>query len=269
MRENAGFAPILQLGVLIILLVAPDFLLAHDNPDELHFSHPLITESPSPDTKIRIDYFHKHFKNGATAAEHTPRVEFEYAFHPSFSLEANVPYTFRNVEGVSGIRHTDNIEVAVKLANFAFQKHHLLPVYGVSVELPTGSDSAEIGSGHLVVIEPYFGLGLKKEKLEIVGFSSVGLPVNRNSTDEDDTHLGYEFSFLFKPTPYVQPLIELNGETLLAGPESGQTIVNLSPGIKFRPSKSEHWQFGAGIGFPLTKAQEFKTRIVASAFYHF
>jgi len=30
----------------------------------LHFSHPLITESPSPDTKIRLDYIFKEIEGG-------------------------------------------------------------------------------------------------------------------------------------------------------------------------------------------------------------
>ena len=255
--------------VLFVLLIVPRVLFAHDNPDELHFSHPLITESPSPDTKIRLDYFYQHFNDGASANDHTPRVEYEYAFRPSFSIAATVPYTFRTVEGLPSSSHTDNIEVALKLASFALKDHHVLPFYGVSFELPTGSDAKEIGSGHIVVIEPYFGFGLKKEKVEFVGFSSVGVPTNKNSTDDDDTHLGYQFSALFKPRPSFQALIELDGETLLAGPQSGQTVVNLSPGIKFLPPSNEHWQIGVSVGFPVTNAQEFKTRVVASAFYHF
>src|SRR2546430_2389509 len=71
----------------------------HHHEEELHFSHPLIVESPSPDTKVRFDYFYRRFRTGERAGEHTPRVEFEYAFRPTFSIETNVPYTFRNVEG--------------------------------------------------------------------------------------------------------------------------------------------------------------------------
>jgi hypothetical protein len=63
--------------------------------------------------------------------------------------------------------------------------------------------------------------------------------------------------------------MELDGETLLAGPDQGQTMINLSPGIKFRPFHSEHWQIGAGIGFPLTSDREFHRRVLVSAFYHF
>lgn len=68
------------------------------------------------------------------------------------------------MDGQSSVSHFDNIEVAVKLATFAFKKQRLLPVYGVSLELPSGSDQKEIGSGHIFQIEPYLGLGIKRER---------------------------------------------------------------------------------------------------------
>jgi len=264
------------LRILVILLAA--LFLAnrpahcqshHHEEEELHFSHPLIVESPSPDTKIRFDYFYRRFRNGIHASEHTTRVEFEYAFRPTFSIETNVPYTFRNVDGEPRVSHTDSIEVALKFANFHFKEKHVLLVYGVSFELPTGSDRKEIGSSHLFEIQPYFGIGIKRKKVEVIGFSSVSIPTNKKPLDEDATTLGYELSFLFKPTPSIQPLVELDGETVLAGADSGRTVVNLSPGIKFRPFHSEHWQVGAGVGFPITSAHDFGARAVFSAFYHF
>jgi len=259
----------------IVLVLSAAFLLQanvfaqHHHEEELHFSHPLIVESPSPDTKIRFDYFYHRFRNGERAGEHTPRVEFEYAFRPTFSIETNVPYTFRNVEGEPRTSHTDSIEVALKFANFHFKEHHVLLVYGVSFELPTGSDEKEIGSSHIFGVEPYFGVGVKRPKLEVIGFSSVSVPTNKKPADDEATALGYQLSFLFKPTPAIQPLLEFDGQTLLAGKERGRTVVNVSPGIKFRPLHSEHWQVGAGIGFPVTSTHDFNTRVVFSAFYHF
>jgi hypothetical protein len=241
----------------------------HHEEEELHFSHPLIVESPSPDTKVRFDYFYRRFRNGIRATEHTPRVEFEYAFRPTFSIETNIPYTFRNVEGDPRVSHSDSMEVALKLANFHFKERHVLLVYGVSFELPTGSDTKEIGSSHIFVVEPYFGVGVKREKLEVVAFSSVGVPTNKKTTDDEATELGYQLSFLFKPRPWLQPVIEFDGETELNGLDRGRTVVNLSPGIKVRPFGSEHWQLGAGVGFPITSTHDFSTRAVFSAFYHF
>jgi hypothetical protein len=241
----------------------------HHEEEELHFSHPLIVESPSPDTKVRFDYFYRRFRNGIRGSEHTPRVEFEYAFRPTFSIETNVPFTFRSVEGEPRVSHTDSIEVALKVANFHFKERHVLLVYGVSFELPTGSDQKEIGSSHIFEVEPYFGAGVKRDKFEIVAFSSVSFPTNKRPTDDEATSLGYELSLLFKPTPSIQPLIEFDGTTDLSGGDRGRTVVNLSPGIKFRPFHSDHWQVGAGVGFPITAAHDFRARAVFSAFYHF
>jgi len=255
--------------MVFALLAAPAVLFAHDSDSELHFSHPLITESPSPDSKVRFDYFYQSSRDGIQADEHTPRVELEYAFRSWISVETNVPYTFLRIEGQLQSSHLNNVEVALKVANLSLKEKHLLFVYGLSVELPSGSDSKEIGTDHIFEIEPYFGLGLQRDKVEVAAFASVAAPVNRTANDEDVTHLGYEISVLFKPTDSLQPVIELDGETLLAGAQSGQTSINLSPGIKFRSFHSEHWQIGPGIGVPLTDEREFHRRVVVSAFYHF
>ena len=161
------------------------------------------------------------------------------------------------------------MDVAVKLTSSIFKEHHVLLVYGVEFGLPTGSDTREIGSSHLVEVTPYFGAGLKRDKLEVVGFSSLSFAANKRVGDEEPTILGYQLSFLFKPNPTIQPLIEIDGETAISGLERGNTVVNLSPGIKFKPFHSEHWQLGAGIGFPITNRKDFNTRAVLSAFYHF
>ena len=255
-------------ALLLTVILATTIQAQHHHDDELHFSHPLITESPSPDTKVRFDFFYRRFRADRTS-EHSPRVEFEYAFRPSFSVEINLPYSFRKVEGEPTVSHTDSMDVAVKLTSDVFKEHHVLLVYGVEFGLPTGNDSKGIGSSHIVEVAPYVGAGLKREKVEVVGFTSVSVPTNKRIGDEDATVLGYQLSFLFKPTPSVQPMIELDGETGLCGFERGDTVVNLSPGIKFRPLHSEHWQVGAGIGFPITNRKDFDRRVVVSAFYHF
>lgn len=242
----------------------------HHEEDELHFSHPLIAESPSPDTKIRFDYFYRKLRTSAgLEAEHTPRVEFEYAFRPDFSIEIDVPYTFRNSDGLPSVNHPDNIGVALKFANFAFKKHHLLLDYGVEFGLPTGSDTKGIGSGHIVEIEPYFGAGIKHKKFEVIGFSSVGFSANKRAGETEANDFNYRFSLLLKPRPGIQPLIELEGVTALNGPERGATVINISPGIKFAPPHNEHWQVGFGVGFPITSTRNFDTRLVLSVFYHF
>jgi hypothetical protein len=239
------------------------------HPSDLHFSHPLIVESPSPDTKVRFDYFYRRFnESGEIVSEHTPRLEFEYAFRRSFSIELNVPYTLRRSHDEPGVSHLENVEVSLKLANFAFAKRKLLPVYGISFNLPTGSGRKAIGSGHILEVEPYVGLGYMRGKLELVGFSSLGVPVNKRAEDEEGAEFGYEFSSLYKVSPRFQTMLELDGRRALTGMREGENVINVSPGIKILPF-NEHWQIGIGAGFPVTSHREFKTRTVVSVFYHF
>ena len=137
----------------------------HGHHGKLHFSHPLIVESPSPDTKVRFDYFYnRREEDSERFSDHEGRIEAEYAFRPEFSIEVNVPYNFRRRQGMPTVGHPDNMEVSFKFANFHFAEHGLLPTYGLSFNLPTGSDTA-LGTTHVVGIEPFAGLGYMHKRL--------------------------------------------------------------------------------------------------------
>src|SRR5205814_4677669 len=166
------------LSILMLFLMSI-IVLAHDDGSnsnsntqagnsnsELHFSHPLIGESPSPDTKIRIDYFFNKLRDEERIDEHTMRLEMEYAFSRSFSIEMNIPYTKHRSDDGQHASHIDNIEVSFKFANFALKERKVLLGYGLNLELPSGNDRISIGSNHIVTIEPFFALGYKRDRLE-------------------------------------------------------------------------------------------------------
>lgn len=113
---------------------------AHDHehgPDGhhagLHFSHPLVTESVSPDTKIRADHRWFDFPDGAR--EHSGLLEGEYAFHRTVSLEVGLPFSYS--EAAIG-----NLEATLKFASFAFEEAGILLGYGLQVAFPTNGGSA-------------------------------------------------------------------------------------------------------------------------------
>lgn len=90
----------------------------HSHKDYLHFSHPLIAESVSPDTKVRLRYDLASLQDDGT--ENALSFEGEYAFHPSFSIEVVAPFVARSLDGQPNVSNLDNLEVALKFANFAF-----------------------------------------------------------------------------------------------------------------------------------------------------
>lgn len=236
----------------------------------IHFSHPLITESPSPDTKLRFDHFYRRIHDSEEQArEHTVRLEAEYAFHPTFSVEVDVPVTFRDAAGAAPEENLDTVEIGLKLANFVFAEYGVLLGYGVELGLPTGDDAEEIGSDHIFEVEPFLDAGFKRGGLEIVSFASFGIPTNQAEGEEVENELGFNASALYHVTPFLMGLVELDGETVLNGDASGQTVAAVTPGIKIRPLREVELEVGAGVSFPITGREEFEIRTVFSVFYHF
>src|SRR5688500_18140026 len=62
---------------------------AHAHP-AVDLSHPIVTESPVPETHFKLRYL---FGDAGDAKEHTATAELEYAFTQNVSAEAVVPYT--------------------------------------------------------------------------------------------------------------------------------------------------------------------------------
>lgn len=274
---------------ILILFLAPlmaPAATAHEDEAHqgqgLHFSHPLITESPSPDTKIRLDYFFldvdgevedeelgEEGEGPSRFKENTVNLELEYAFSRNISIEADIPYTFINPDEGRNTSHFNNIEIGLKLASFILEQYGILVGGGIAFGLPTGDDNKGIGSDNIFEIEPYLSFGWKYERLEVVSFLHLGIPVNQDNDQDEGEELGYNLSLLLHATDYLELLLEFDGETVLSGEEEGESVLNIDPGIKVAPFPNKDIQIGFGAGFPVTSDEEFEYRLIASVFYHF
>ena len=197
------------------------------------------------------------------------RLEGEYAFRPSLSVEVNVPYTFRDSSSEPNENNLDTVEVALKYVNFAFQDKGVLLGGGIELGLPTGDDSKGIGSNNIAEIEPFLDFGYRYERLETIGFVSFGIPTNTNGADEADVEVGWNLSFLYHITTRLEALVELDGEVISGGEEDGFTVVNLDPGVKVTPVPGIPLNIGVGFRIPLTDDKEFDVASLVSVFWHF
>jgi len=264
---------------LILLTANSNYLFAHEGESHtkkgLHFSHPLISESPSPDTKIRLDYFFMDIEvegaeeEGGGFKEHTIRLEAEYAFSRNISIEIDAPYTFINPDEGTGVDHFNNIEVGLKLATYIFEQYGLLLGGGIEFGIPTGDDQKGIGSDHILEIEPFLSMGYKYQNFEIVSFVSLGFPVNQDDGEDESDEFGYNVSLLYHLTNGIEALLEIDGEVALNGEEDGESILNIDPGIKILPFNNKDIHIGFGAGFPLTEDEAFEYRLIGSLIYHF
>ena len=236
-----------------------------DHEHDLHFTHPIFTESVSPDRKVRLD-FGREWEDEGTGSE--LEVEVEYPFHRSFSVEVGVPYGFSSPDEGSSESNLGSAEVALKFANFAFENSGVLLGYGLEVGIPTGDSSKGIGDGHIWELEPFLNIGVKTGNVELVAWSRFGIPTNQRDDEEIETEIAYDFSMLYHFSPRVQGLVELNGHGGLSGEEVGEGIISLSPGIKLAPFAERSLFVGVGGSFPLGE-QELKAQVKLALFYHF
>lgn len=227
----------------------------HDH-DGLHFSHPLIAESVSPDTKVRLDHQFLDLPDGDQI--NVGVFEAEYAFFRSFSIETGLPYSY--TDGDFG-----NLEVALKFANFALEDAGILLGYGVEFGFPTAGGLIEAESE----IAPFLNIGLKRGDLEIVAWGILGVPFSQEEGEEIETEIEVNLAALYHISERFDALLEMDGAGGISGDAVGEDVVNLSPGIRFRLGPDGPLVIGSSIGFPLTNQEEFSTRWTTSLFWHF
>jgi hypothetical protein len=239
----------------------------HDH-DHLHFSHPLVTESPSPDTKIRLDYFGARTTGPSEVSENTFRLEGEYAFTHSISLAIVAPFTSRTAPATDRASGFGNIELSLKAATLAFGERGLLLGGGLSAALPTGSDAKRIGSAHIVALEPFLDAGYKQNAFELVGFGILSSTFHRRAGEEPERSLTFDFSALYHLRSRLEGLIELTTARALIGPESGSQQTFIAPGFKVYPFTNRSFMFGASVELGTGIVRDARA-LLLSAFYHF
>jgi hypothetical protein len=239
----------------------------HDH-DHLHFSHPVVTESPSPDTKLRLDYIGTRTSDPTGLDENTFRLEGEYAFNHSVSLAIVTPFISRTAPAAERASGLGNIELSLKAASLAFGEHGLLLGSGLSAALPTGSDAKAIGSAHLVELEPFLDAGYKRDALELVGFATLSSTFRRRAGEEAERNLTFDFSTLYRIHSRLEGMIEMTTARALVGAESGSQQTFIAPGLKVYPFTNRQLMFGASLELGTGIVHDTRA-LLLSGFYHF
>jgi len=255
------------LAIPLGTLAAQDHDEDHDH-DHLHFSHPLVTESPSPDTKLWLDYLGVRTSDAIAVHENTLRLEGEYAFNHSVSLAIVMPYTSRTAPTTLRANGLGNIELSLKAASLAFGAEGVIVGGGLSAALPTGSDAKGIGSAHIVELEPFLHTGYKRNELELVGFAILSSTVHRRSGEEAERSLAFNVSTLYHIQSRLEGMIEVATARALVGPESGTQRTFIAPGLKVYPFPNRNLMFGASVKLGTGVVHDSRV-LLHSAFCHF
>jgi hypothetical protein len=237
----------------------------HDH-DHLHFSHPLITESPTPDTKLRFDYISTRTTAPGSDRESIVQLEAEYAFGHALSLAVVTPFVWLRSASTT-VSSFGDVELSLKGASMLFAERGVLVGGGLSTTLPTGNEDKGIGSGHVVELEPFIDAAYKHDALELVTLLSTSTAVNRRSSDEEDRSLSLNASALYAVVPSIEALFEVATSRALVGPETGWLTL-IAPGVKVYPFSNRQFMFGASAGFGTGNISTVR-KVLLSAFYHF
>ncbi len=237
----------------------------HAHPG-VSLSHPIVIESPLPETKLRLDYT---FADAGDDREHTVTAEAEYAFTREFSVELVLPYTFLDPDEGDSADRLNDAAVALKLATYGLVDRNLFPAVGVEVVLPTGDEERGIGSDHVVELEPFVRVGYWRSQFELIGALSIGIPLNQTDEerDEEDFVLAYGASFLYHVRDDVQALVELHGESVFGDEDASALYV--SPGVTFQPFTEKSISLGLGVSLPLTDDRDFDYAVNVMSIFHF
>ncbi len=239
----------------------------HDH-DHLHFSHPLVTESPSPDTKIRLDYIGTRTGEPIGLHENVVRLEGEYAFNRSVSVAVVTPFIWRTAPQVARASGLGGIEVSLKAASLILGERGLLLGGGLSGTFPTGNDSKGIGSGHIVELEPFLDFGYRRNSLELVALAQASSTFHRHPGEEAERALTFDFSALYRLESRLEGLIELTTERALLGPDAGVPQTSIAPGLKVYPFPNRQLMFGASVELGTGAVRQTRA-LLLSGFYHF
>jgi len=264
---------VLPSGWVAFILSIPSVVAAHaqardhDHGREgFEFSHPLVTESPSPDTKIRVDFLQRGAAD-STTPNGTARIEGEYAFRPWVSLALTVPFEWRSAEGnrSSGVAAS---ELALKFASSGLASHGILLGGGLDVGLPTGS-GVEEGPSNGVALEPFADVAMKTGSVEVVAFGSYSASTAANGGEPAEREWSANFSSLYHVSGRAEALLEVDTHRALSAADEGSQFTYISPGAKFVPFVNRSIMFGVSLRMPVSVAREFQRELLLTAMYHF
>lgn len=225
---------------------------------------PLITHHSILEDEQRLNlFFFNNQRFGAKSANGAGMsMELAYAFSDFFGVEAFVPFaTFSG----TGFDETGLGDIEIQPFKFSFYRRFSFILTGVmAFTLPTGSEARGLGGGQ-TLLEPHIFMDAAVGNWAIQANAIYGTAITGVSGSELEYNLSVSRSFWGQKLGWTG-LIELNGGTALAGEESGESVLYLTPGAKLAIMG---WHIGAGVQLPVTDNRAADRVFLLQAGFHF
>jgi mono/diheme cytochrome c family protein len=238
-------------------------------PGELNFPRPLVTGKAIPEQEVVLGgQFTRNVRNlnpgGEQSMTFTGAVE--YRIDGLTELELEVPVSAINMDPGPSTAGLDDVAIAVKRVLFFSVEHLTIVTAGLELGLPTGRSNRGLGSGELTW-EPNLRAGSRWDDVILQGDMRLELPQQTANTAAAFLYnlaLAYEF----EPDPRLEivPMVELNTETALNGPDGGRTLSAVLPQLRIDWLT---WSAGAGVQVPFTHTKDFDIRVLFDLTYEY
>jgi hypothetical protein len=254
---------VLLVGIVAACVPVASFAQhSHEDTDHdhgtLHFSHPILTESPSPDTKLRFDV-------GSTLTgsprDNAATIEGEYAFSPMVSLSVVGTHAWQSGDATD-LERSNAIELAIKGASFAIAQRGMLFGGGLGLEIPLNAGRSGAGEKEPASLEPFADWALEKGALQIVTMAAYSTTIRETDREQRFRLSG---SALIAATKAVEILGEIEFADAISKEEAA--TVRLAPGIKVRPWDERELSLGVSVPFGIANSRS--RSMLVSMFYHF
>lgn len=244
-----------------------------DTEEEIPVPDLFRMEAPFVERNLRMDYLATNNIGGDPLDESQFFAELSYSFNERFGLVFAAPYLIRDdVLGPDPSGFGD-LEVGARYVALGSESEDAFRLaLGLNVLIPTGDELSGLGEG-MSVIEPEI---LLFQKLADATFAQAQLSLGIPTGGADESNeFGYSFGIghilrdVNTPDWFKYPTLtlELNAETLVGGLDAGETVVDITPGLRWSVC---NWGFGGvACSTPLSETREFDFQLIVSFIYRY
>ena len=238
-------------------------------PGELNFPRPLITGKAIPESEVILGgQYIRNVRNLSPGSERSLAFSssIEYRVDGLTEIELEVPVQMINNDPGPSTAGLGDIAVALQRVMFFSVQHLTIVSAGLELGLPTGRSSKGLGDGQLIW-EPFLRGGWRWDDLILEGDMSLELPQQTANTSSSWLY-NIAMAYEFEPDPRLEivPMVELNSETALNGPDGGRTMSAVLPELRL---KWLTWSAGAGVQVPFTHLKDFDLRAMFDLTYEY
>lgn len=230
-------------------------------------------EAPFVERNLRLDYQHTNHLRDPAADASEIRAELSHSFNERLGVNFSVPFIFLNRLEDSSTSGFGDIEVGARYVLIGSETTATFKLAaGLNVATPTGNAGRDLGEGRTVLEPEVLAFQKLSERTFVQGQLSLGIGLG---SGEQDRELGYSMGLGHVITTinnwqlfsYPTPTIEVNCATALAGEESGRSVIDLTPGLRWQVCNKGF--AGVAYSFPVSGSREFDNQFIFSFVYIF